>query len=83
MTEEAAVPVPKKRRTAAELRAYHLAEAKKAEEREKMEVLRLVSDAHDTLTESMSLEAHKPHAPAFQQAQKILKDIIGVYTPKK
>ncbi len=76
-------PAPKKRRSAAELRAFYTAKVKETEEREKADVLRLLSDAHDTLGEAMSLEASKPHAPAFNQAMTILKNLITAYTPPK
>lgn len=74
---------PRTNRTPAERRAFHLAEAARAEQREKDDVLRLVSDAHDTLAEAMSLDAHKPHAQAFGQATNLLKAIIAAYAPKK
>lgn len=82
MSEET-TPTKGRRRSPAELRAFHLAEAARAEQREKDDVLRLASDAHDTLAEAMSLEAHKPQAQAFTQASNILKAIIAAYTPKK
>jgi hypothetical protein len=72
-----AVEPRKKRRTTAELKAHFLSKAQEAEERERAEVIRLVADAHDTLKEAMSLEAHKPHAQALNQIVNALAIIIA------
>ena len=83
MTDTHEAVEKRKRRTAAERRAFHLEEAKKAEEQEKADVLRLLSEAHDTMTEAMSLEAHKPHAQACNQTLQLLKTLINAFTPPK
>lgn len=81
MTEPITSPSKKSRRTPAELRAYHLEQAKLQEGREKADVLKLVSDAHDTLGEAASYEAAKPHAALLGQTQTALKQIIAALTP--
>ena len=75
MTEEA----PKKTRkrfTLEEKEARLQSELKEIELRRKGEAMRLVSDAHDTLKEALSLSDTKPHAAALQGSLTVLATVI-------
>lgn len=70
-------PPKGKRRTAAEVKADLQARIKAIEERQAGEVLRLVSDAYDTLKEAMSLEAAKPHVTTLTNVLKALDPVVA------
>lgn len=65
------------RRTLAERKQAAQNELLRIESLEKGEVLRLVSDAHDTLKEALSLAAAKPHTAALQGAVNALAASIA------
>ena len=82
MTEAAQPPekTTRKRRTPEEVRAFLNEQLKNLEAREKAEVLRLLSDAHDTIKEAAALQAAKPLvlAPALAALDTAIKAV----TPK-
>lgn len=72
----AAAERAKKRRTPAEMKAYFAQKIKEAELREKAEVMRLISDAHDTLAEAKNYEAATPHRAAIDATLQALSRVL-------
>lgn len=77
MTEEKTPTTTKKRRTPAEMKAYHEGELKRLAAEEKAEVVRLLSNAHDTVEEAGALAAAAPLKPTIVQILTALKAQIA------
>jgi hypothetical protein len=76
--EQTADPKPRKRRTVEEIRAWHEAEIKALEQKEKNEVHRLLAHAHDTLKQAGALKAGKtlPVAPLTSTISTWIQQLV-------
>lgn len=76
MSEEKNPTTTRKRRTKAELRAWLEGELRRLAEEEKAEVVKLVSDAHDTLSKALQMPAAKGVAPTMNQIVTATKALL-------
>lgn len=81
MSEETTAPT-RKRRTVEEIRAFHEAELKKLAEREKAELLKLLSGVHDDLAAAATHPQAKPFVAALAAALTQTKAALAALDKK-